>query len=260
MGWAPNWVGVSGGVAAPSTSITSIARYPQHLDIFCVGTDHGIYSAWWDISTGWSNWFQVAGGIAARGRPSPSSPAILTTSIFSLWDRTTKSTAPGGTRTEGGPTAGSGFQPYGGAGDFRRGHRPKPQPPGPVRRGIGPQNLQHLVGCQRRMGRELVRCQRRRRRRRNVNHGGDPQPQPYRPFCGRVQSRHLQHLVGCEHRLGKLVSGRGRGSRPEQFGCGRGALSDHMDLFVVDPDHKIASIWWTPTAVGLRTGLWWRAA
>jgi hypothetical protein len=67
MGWAPNWVGVSGGVAAPSTSITSVARHPQHLDIFCVGTDHGIYSAWWDISTGWSNWFQVAGGIAAPG-------------------------------------------------------------------------------------------------------------------------------------------------------------------------------------------------
>lgn len=67
MGWAPNWVGVSGGVTAPSTSITSIARYPQHLDIFCVGTDHGIYSAWWDIATGWANWFQVRGGIAAPG-------------------------------------------------------------------------------------------------------------------------------------------------------------------------------------------------
>ena len=67
MGWAPNWVGVSGGVAAPSTSITSVARYPQHLDIFCVGTDHGIYSAWWDISTGWSNWFRLTGCIAAPG-------------------------------------------------------------------------------------------------------------------------------------------------------------------------------------------------
>jgi hypothetical protein len=67
MGWAPNWVGVSGGVAAPGTSITSIARYPQHLDVFCVGSDNGIYSAWWDIATGWSNWFRVAGGVAAPG-------------------------------------------------------------------------------------------------------------------------------------------------------------------------------------------------
>ena len=70
MGWAPKWVGVSGGVAAPGTSITSIARYPQHLDLFCVGSDHGIYSTWWDISTaagGWANWFRVAGGVAAPG-------------------------------------------------------------------------------------------------------------------------------------------------------------------------------------------------
>ena len=67
MGWAPNWVGVNGGVAAPATSITSVARYPQHLDIFCVGPDHGIYSAWWDISTGWSKWFPLAGVIAAPG-------------------------------------------------------------------------------------------------------------------------------------------------------------------------------------------------
>jgi hypothetical protein len=61
---------VSGGVAAPATSITSIARYPQHLDVFCVGSDNGIYSSWWDISTataGWANWFRVAGGVAAPG-------------------------------------------------------------------------------------------------------------------------------------------------------------------------------------------------
>ncbi|HTS61032.1 MAG TPA: papain-like cysteine protease family protein [Candidatus Acidoferrales bacterium] len=70
MGWAPNWVGVSGGVAAPGTSVTSIARYPQHLDAFCVGTDNGIYSTWWDIATaasGWAKWFKVAGGVAAPG-------------------------------------------------------------------------------------------------------------------------------------------------------------------------------------------------
>jgi hypothetical protein len=70
MGWAPNWFGVSGGVAAPGTSITAISRYPQHLDLFCVGSDLGIYSTWWDISTaasGWAAWFRVAGGVAAPG-------------------------------------------------------------------------------------------------------------------------------------------------------------------------------------------------
>ncbi len=70
MAWAPNWFSVAGGVAAPGTSITSIARYPQHLDAFCIGTDMRIYSSWWDIAraaNGWAPWFSVAGGIAAPG-------------------------------------------------------------------------------------------------------------------------------------------------------------------------------------------------
>jgi hypothetical protein len=70
MGWAPNWVGVSGGIAGSGDSVTAIARYPQHLDVFCVGGDGGIYSSWWDISTaagGWAPWFRVAGGAAAPG-------------------------------------------------------------------------------------------------------------------------------------------------------------------------------------------------
>jgi hypothetical protein len=70
MGWSPHWAGVSDGIAAPGVSVTSISRYPQHLDVFCVGADLGIYSSWWDISTaagGWADWFRVAGGVAAPG-------------------------------------------------------------------------------------------------------------------------------------------------------------------------------------------------
>jgi hypothetical protein len=51
MGWAPKWVGISNGVAAPGTSITSIARYPQHLDVFCVGPIMG-FTARGGISLG----------------------------------------------------------------------------------------------------------------------------------------------------------------------------------------------------------------
>src|SRR5258707_1146304 len=65
--WAPNWFKVSGGVAAPGSSISAIASFPQHLDVFAVGTDQGIYSTWWDITTGWANWFNVSGGAAAPG-------------------------------------------------------------------------------------------------------------------------------------------------------------------------------------------------
>jgi hypothetical protein len=56
---------VSGGVAAPNTSINVVSRYPNHLDVFAVGSNHGIYSTWWDASGGWANWFQIAGGVAA---------------------------------------------------------------------------------------------------------------------------------------------------------------------------------------------------
>jgi Papain-like cysteine protease AvrRpt2 len=47
--------------------VTAVARYPQHLDVFAVGTDSRVYSTWWDITTGWANWFQVAGGLARPG-------------------------------------------------------------------------------------------------------------------------------------------------------------------------------------------------
>ena len=46
---------------------TTVARSPQHIDAFVVGSDQGVYSTWWDITTGWAGWFRVAGGAAAPG-------------------------------------------------------------------------------------------------------------------------------------------------------------------------------------------------
>lgn len=60
-GWA-GWFQVSGGVASPGgpgSPVTSISRYSGHLDLFTVGTDNRVWSAWWDISAGWSSWFRV---------------------------------------------------------------------------------------------------------------------------------------------------------------------------------------------------------
>ena len=60
-GWA-GWFQVSGGVASPGgkgSPVTSIARYSGHLDLFTVGTDNRVWSAWWDVSSGWSGWFQI---------------------------------------------------------------------------------------------------------------------------------------------------------------------------------------------------------
>jgi hypothetical protein len=68
-GWA-GWFQVSGGIASPGghgSPITSIARYSGHLDLFVVGTDNRVYSCWWDVSSGWSNWFALGGITAAAG-------------------------------------------------------------------------------------------------------------------------------------------------------------------------------------------------
>ena len=67
MGWSPSWVDVSHGVACHGSPVTALARYPHHIDAFVVGADQGIYSTWWDITSGWANWFRVSGGMAAAG-------------------------------------------------------------------------------------------------------------------------------------------------------------------------------------------------
>lgn len=67
-GWG-GWFQLSGGVASPGgtgSPVTAISRYARHLDVFTVGTDNRVYSAWWDASGGWSNWFVLAGGLQVR--------------------------------------------------------------------------------------------------------------------------------------------------------------------------------------------------
>jgi len=46
-GWA-NWFQIAGGVAAPNTSVNALARYPDHLDVFAVGTDLHVDTTWWE--------------------------------------------------------------------------------------------------------------------------------------------------------------------------------------------------------------------
>ena len=67
-GWH-GWWQVQGGVAAPGTSVYGVSRSTDHLDLFAVGTDHGIYTAAWqpDFADGWHGWWQVLGGVAAPG-------------------------------------------------------------------------------------------------------------------------------------------------------------------------------------------------
>jgi hypothetical protein len=68
-GWA-GWFHVSGGLASPGgagSPVTSIARYPNHLDLFTVGLDNRVWSAWWDAATGWSGWFRIGDVVCRPG-------------------------------------------------------------------------------------------------------------------------------------------------------------------------------------------------
>jgi hypothetical protein len=67
-GWH-GWWRIQSGVAAPGTSVFGVSRSADHLDIFAVGTDHGIYTAAWQPSftDGWHGWWRVQNGVAAPG-------------------------------------------------------------------------------------------------------------------------------------------------------------------------------------------------
>lgn len=68
-GWA-GWFHVQGGIASAGGSgspITSVARYAGHLDLFTVGTDNRVYSAWWDRSSGWHGWFPLGNLLCRPG-------------------------------------------------------------------------------------------------------------------------------------------------------------------------------------------------
>ena len=68
-GWA-GWFQVQGGISAPGgtgSPITAVARYSGHLDLFTVGTDNRVYSAWWDVSSGWHSWFPIGTLVCRSG-------------------------------------------------------------------------------------------------------------------------------------------------------------------------------------------------
>jgi hypothetical protein len=60
-GWA-GWFNLMGGIASPGgpgSPVTAVHRYAGHIDLFTVGTDNRVWSAWWNSATGWHPWFQI---------------------------------------------------------------------------------------------------------------------------------------------------------------------------------------------------------
>jgi hypothetical protein len=66
-GWNPHWfrlgdTNFADGFKVPvKTPINSLCRFTQHIDLFVSGFDGGVYSTFWDQSSGWFNhWFRLA--------------------------------------------------------------------------------------------------------------------------------------------------------------------------------------------------------
>lgn len=60
-GWA-GWFQVMGGVASgggAGSPVTAIHRYAGHIDLFAVGADNRVWSAWWNAANGWHLWFRI---------------------------------------------------------------------------------------------------------------------------------------------------------------------------------------------------------
>ncbi|SOD73597.1 papain like protease [Jatrophihabitans sp. GAS493] len=69
--WWHGWWVVNGGVAAPGAHITAVSRSADHLDIFVVGTDGGVYTAAWepDFTDWWHGWWRIGDLVAPQGAP-----------------------------------------------------------------------------------------------------------------------------------------------------------------------------------------------
>jgi hypothetical protein len=64
--WGGWWVVANGLVTAPSTSVFGVSRSTDKLDIFAVGSDHGIYTAAWQPGDAhWGGWWRIQNGSAA---------------------------------------------------------------------------------------------------------------------------------------------------------------------------------------------------
>jgi hypothetical protein len=67
-GWH-GWWNLLNGVAAPGAHVTAVSRSADHLDVFVVGTDGGVYTAAWqpDFADGWHGWWRIGNVVAPQG-------------------------------------------------------------------------------------------------------------------------------------------------------------------------------------------------
>jgi hypothetical protein len=65
-GWSGHWFRLPDPnfpdrfTISPGSTVTALSRNPNHIDLFVVGRDGGVYSTFWDANGGWTNiWFRL---------------------------------------------------------------------------------------------------------------------------------------------------------------------------------------------------------
>lgn len=67
ISWWEGWWNLLGGRAAPGAPVTAVARRPDFLDAFVVGTDGGAYTCAWEPAHGWRGWWRIGGATFPLG-------------------------------------------------------------------------------------------------------------------------------------------------------------------------------------------------
>jgi hypothetical protein len=88
-GWFNHWFRLTdtnfgdGFTIPPGAPVSSLTRFRDHIDLFVVGRDGGIYSTFWDASSGWFNhWFRLADTNFGDGFTVPPGSRVSTMSRF----------------------------------------------------------------------------------------------------------------------------------------------------------------------------------
>jgi hypothetical protein len=56
-----NWRSLGGPPTGARGLVTAVARKPDHLDLFVIGHDGRVYTAWWVAGSDWSGWRAIGG-------------------------------------------------------------------------------------------------------------------------------------------------------------------------------------------------------
>jgi len=88
-GWFNHWFGLrdtnfpDGFTVPPGSPISCLSRFRDHIDLFVVGFDGGVYSTFWDASSGWFNhWFRLADTNFGDGFTVPPGSVVSSMSRF----------------------------------------------------------------------------------------------------------------------------------------------------------------------------------